>query len=104
MNVFILKNSFSFIDFLQQNRIPLNINRKPLCLMHLFVYPAKKFPSILLDFFCELWNCFEQISDKSMIGHLENWRFWIFINGNNGFGIFHSGQMLDGPRDTNSDV
>ena len=44
----------------------------------------------------------KQVLYKAIISDLEYRSFWIFVNGNNNFTIFHTSKMLDSSRDTNS--
>src|SRR5450830_101668 len=52
----------------------------------------------------QLWNDFKQIANDAIVSHRENRCFWIFIDGNDCFGIFHTGQMLNRTGDTDSDI
>ena len=46
----------------------------------------------------------KQVTHQTIIRHRKNWRFRILVDRNNGFRIFHAGQMLDraGNTDANS--
>jgi hypothetical protein len=46
----------------------------------------------------------KEISDQAVVGNLEDGCLGILVNGNNGLGVLHAGQVLDGTRDTNGDV
>ena len=50
----------------------------------------KELPFELLHFFSQFRDSFEKISDKAIIGDVEDWGFGIFIDRHNHFGIFHS--------------
>ncbi|KAF1768231.1 hypothetical protein GCK72_000043 [Caenorhabditis remanei] len=52
----------------------------------------------------ELWHCLEQIGLESDIGDLEDWCVWILVDGDDRLRILHSSQMLNGSRDSDSDV
>ena len=57
-----------------------------------------------LNQFLQLRYSFEQVSDQTVIGYLEDRRFFILVDRNDHFGIFHTGQVLDRAGDTDSDV
>ena len=46
----------------------------------------------------------KEISDQAVVGNLEDGCLGILVDGNNGLGVLHAGQVLDGARDTNGDV
>ena len=59
---------------------------------------------VTLDFLTELWNSFEQISNKSIVRHLKDWSLSILVDGHNDFAVLHSCQVLNGPRDPHRNV
>ena len=46
----------------------------------------------------------EKICSQAEISSLENRRFFVLVDRNDHLGIFHSGQVLDRPGDTNGNV
>jgi hypothetical protein len=47
---------------------------------------------------------FEQISHQAVISHLEDRRFFVLVDRNDHFGVFHTGQMLDRAGNTDRNV
>src|SRR3990167_7320300 len=48
-----------------------------------------------LDQLLELGDGFEQVSHQAIIGHLEDRRFFVLVDRNDHFGVFHAGQVLE---------
>jgi len=46
----------------------------------------------------------EEISDESVVSNLEDGSLGILVDGNNGLGVLHTSQMLDGSRNTDCNV
>merc|ERR1712112_266839 len=57
-----------------------------------------------LDFLTELWNSFEQISNKSIVRHLKDWSLSILVDCHNDFAVLHSSQVLDSSGDSHGNV
>ena len=49
-------------------------------------------------------NGIEQIGHKAEIRNLENRRFLILVDGDDDLAVLHTGKMLDGTRDADSDI
>lgn len=64
----------------------------------------KNYFNCLWYFRCHFRNSFEKIRNKSIICNLENGCFRVFIYGYNCFTIFHTSQMLNCTRNTNSNI
>lgn len=62
------------------------------------------FGQVLVKLFIDLWNSIKEICYKPKVSHLEDWCIGIFVDGHDGLGIFHTGQMLDSTRDANGNV
>src|SRR6202046_1013882 len=62
------------------------------------------FISGALQFGCQLGQCGEQISHQAIVGNLEDGRFLILVNRHDHLAVLHAGQMLDGTRNTDSNV
>src|SRR5699024_3620455 len=58
----------------------------------------------VLHFFNQYWNNFKQIAYDAIICHIKDICFRIFIDGYNDFGIRHTGQMLNGARNTDRNI
>lgn len=52
----------------------------------------------------QLGNSGEEISNETIVSNLEDGCFRVLVDRNNGLGILHTGQVLDGTRDTHSNV
>ncbi|MEM9107000.1 MAG: hypothetical protein AAGC96_15195, partial [Pseudomonadota bacterium] len=48
----------------------------------------------------KLGKCVEKVCDQTVIGNLENRRFFILVDGNNHLGILHAIQHLAGMKDS----
>src|SRR5487761_1525987 len=91
--------------------------------MPLPIWPAPMMPMVLIVVACSAMGCprlcraalfferlvkrrndFEQIADQAVIGHLEEWRFFVLVDRDDDLGIFHAGEMLDRARDADGDV
>lgn len=59
---------------------------------------------LVADFAGQFWNGVEQIGHQPDVGDLENGRFRVFVDGDDGFRIFHAGKMLNGARDADRNV
>src|SRR5690349_1818443 len=57
-----------------------------------------------LDQLLQLRDGFEQVRHQAVIGHLEDRRFFVLVDRNDHFGVFHAGQVLDRAGDTDGDV
>src|SRR6201996_99639 len=62
------------------------------------------FMSGALQFCCQLRQRGEQISHQAVVGDLEDGRFLILIDRHDDLAVLHAGEVLDGPRDPDSDV
>src|SRR5215468_12103105 len=58
----------------------------------------------LLDLFSEDGNDFKQIADDAIVGDVEDWCFRIFVDCDDGAGIFHADQMLNGAGDPRRNI
>ncbi len=56
------------------------------------------------DQLLQLRDCFEQIRYQTVIGHLEDRRFFVLVDRNDHLGVLHARQMLDRAGDTDRDV
>src|SRR2546430_16163274 len=61
-------------------------------------------PMELLDLFGELGDDLEQIPHDPVIGHLEDRRVFVLVDGHDDFGRAHPGEVLDRPRNADRDV
>ena len=50
----------------------------------------------LTQFFGQFRNCVEEIRDEAVVCDLENGGFFVFVDGDDDFPVFHTGLMLDG--------
>ena len=57
-----------------------------------------------LDQLLQLRDGFEQVRHQAVIGHLEDRRFFVLVDRNDHFGVFHTGQMLDRAGNTDRNV
>lgn len=55
----------------------------------------------LLD---EIRDSVEEISHESSVGNLEDWRIRVLVDSDNQLRLFHPCKMLNGSRDTNSNI
>lgn len=55
----------------------------------------------LLD---QLRHGLEQVSDKTIIGHLEDRRLFVLVDRNDDLGVFHACQVLDCTGDANRNI
>lgn len=59
---------------------------------------------LCLQCFGQFWQCGEEICDQIIIGDLEDWGFFIFVDGYDDFGVFYVCQVLDGIGNINGDI
>jgi len=52
----------------------------------------------------QLRHHLEQIADEAVIGHLEDRRIRVFVDGDDDLRVLHAGQVLNGPGDADGDV
>lgn len=52
----------------------------------------------------QLGHFLEQIANESVVGNLEDGCLRILVDGNNDLAVLHAGNMLNGARDTHSDI
>src|SRR5262249_24470942 len=52
----------------------------------------------------ELWNDLEHVADNAVVGDLEDRRFLILVDRDDGLRRSHAGEMLDRARDADSHV
>ena len=57
-----------------------------------------------LDLLLDLWDGLEEVSDESVVGHLEDGRLGVLVDSHNGLGVLHAGQVLDGTADADGNV
>src|SRR5690606_4516501 len=58
----------------------------------------------LVDFRDELRNDVEQVAHQAVVGHREDRRFRVLVDGDDGLRVLHAGQVLDRARDADRDV
>src|SRR3954469_19239564 len=58
----------------------------------------------LLDLFGELGERLEEIAHQAVVGHLEDRRLGVLVDGDDGLAALHSGEVLDGAGDASRDV
>src|SRR5581483_8515283 len=64
-----------------------------------------RYPALLLvDRGGQLGNDLEQIAHDAVIGHLEDRRFLVLVDRNDGLAVLHPGEMLDRARDADGNV
>ena len=56
------------------------------------------------ELFAEFWNCSEEVSNQTEIGNLEDRCFFVFVDRDDDLRVFHTSEVLNRARDTNSDV
>mmetsp|Transcript_26413 Transcript_26413/g.53064 ORF Transcript_26413/g.53064 Transcript_26413/m.53064 type:complete len:355 (-) Transcript_26413:70-1134(-) len=61
-------------------------------------------PTTALELLFELRARVEEIRDQPIVGHLEDGRLGVLVDGDNCLGVLHAGKVLDGARDANSNV
>src|SRR5215218_7136647 len=52
----------------------------------------------------QFWDNFEQIADEADVGDLEDRRLVVLVDGDDGLGILHPGEVLDGARNADGNV
>src|SRR3546814_14048296 len=52
----------------------------------------------------ELRHDLEQVADEAEVGDLEDRRVLVLVDGDDGLGILHAGEVLDGAGDADGDV
>lgn len=57
-----------------------------------------------LQLFSHFGNSLEQVFNKTIVGDLEDGCVCILVNSDDSLGVLHTSKMLDGTRDTNSNV
>lgn len=57
-----------------------------------------------LKLLCEFGHSFEEICDDAVVGHLEDGSLRVFVDGYDGLGVFHAGQVLNSSGYTHGDV
>ena len=65
----------------------------------LLVETLKKPAAPDLQFLDQLWHSSEQIGDQPKIRDLKDGCFFVFVDGDDDFAVFHSGKVLDRARD-----
>src|ERR1700761_8517184 len=58
----------------------------------------------LRQFFVHFGNGFEEVGHKSVVGHLEDGRFFVLVDGGDDLAVLHTRQMLDRAGDADRDV
>src|SRR5699024_2760946 len=56
------------------------------------------------DFINNLRQYLKEVTHHAEVGDVKDRRFFVFVDGNNGFGSLHTGQVLDGPRNTHRNI
>ena len=56
------------------------------------------------ELFSQFRHDAEQVAHKPVIGDLEDRRFFILVDGNDDFRVFHACKVLDRPRNTDRDI
>mmetsp|Transcript_9659 Transcript_9659/g.18461 ORF Transcript_9659/g.18461 Transcript_9659/m.18461 type:complete len:309 (-) Transcript_9659:302-1228(-) len=57
-----------------------------------------------LHFSSQIRHCHKQVLDQTIVCHLKNRGLGVLIDGDNGLGVFHSRNVLDGSRNTYGNV
>src|SRR5690606_31032982 len=58
----------------------------------------------LLEPLAELGEHLEEVGDQPVVGHLEDGRLGVLVDGHDGLASLHAGEVLDGARDARGDV
>src|SRR3954462_1838773 len=103
--------------------MPLPIRPAPItpsfCTSAIFIHPTRKRPPdalcagrprssrsrlLLAELGLEFRHHLEQVADQAVIGHLEDRRLLVLVDGDDDLAVLHAGQVLDGARDADGDV